>query len=229
VEHFYEKSKQKVPKDFKKQILEQMIEQKILEKEAKKNRIFVTKQEAEDQYQQISLEQGGEEQVQKILSELWGMDLSAFKELIYQQLIKQKMKEEIPIRVRVRHILTKIPEGMNEIDQAEILKKTEAEVKKIEKGKADFASEAKKFSQDEATKDKGGDLGWLARGQANLGDDCEGKIFETPVGQMAICKSKYGFHLLKIEEKKGKVDKTFSAWLKEIKKKYWVWRVLKFE
>lgn len=229
VEHFYQQSKQQTPKGYKKQVLDQLIEQKILERESRKNNVSVTNDEVEEQYQQLLLEQGGEEQVKKILADLWGMTVGEFKDLIEDQLLRSKMEQEIPIRVRVRHILTKIPQDATAAETSALLKKTQKEKEKIVSGDAEFAKEAKRFSEDEATKNQGGDLGWIAFGQTNIGKKCSQKMFSMNSGQIDICKSVSGYHIIKIVDKKGRVEMSFAAWIKEKKNDAWIWNVIKPE
>jgi peptidyl-prolyl cis-trans isomerase D len=66
-------------------------------------------------------------------------------------------------RVHVEHILFKTI-GKTDAEIAEIRQKAEDVLKKAKSG-ANFEDLAKKFSEDDATKPKGGDLGWIIEGQ----------------------------------------------------------------
>jgi len=225
LEHYYGKMKQKPEKDYKKSALEEMIDQKILEREAKKIGVTVTNDEVEEQYKNIILAEGGEEEVKKLISELWGFDLAYFKSLIGDTLLAEKMKQEIPISVDVRHILFKVPEGTNPTGEGEILKKAQKLKDEIKAGK-DFAQAAKELSEDTTTKDKGGDLGWYNREQLEslLAKDCSEKIMKLKVGEINVCRSKYGFNVVTVTDKKGKTDQSLSAWFEEVKTKTHIWR-----
>ena len=202
-----------------------MIDQKIIEREAKKFRISVSDKEVEEQYQNIILAEGGEEQVKKLLTELWGFDINYFKELIRRTLLEEKMKTEIPITVHLKHILSQVPAGTDQAGQDQILAKAQGLKNEIAAGK-NFAEVAKQSSEDTATKDSGGDLGWLSRAQieTQLGKDCADKIMNLKVGGMDICRSGFGFDIVLVEEKKGKIDQTFEAWFEGVKKKTKIWR-----
>ena len=225
LDFYYEKMKQKPEKDYKKVVLGEMIDQKILEREAKKIGVSVTDEKVDEQYQNIILAEGGEEEVKKLLAELWGFDLDYFKGLIRDTLLAEKMKQEIPISVNIKHILFKVPEGADENAQSAILQKAQNLKAEIEKGK-DFAQAAKELSEDTATKDKGGDLGWYVREQIEslLAKDCADKIMALKVEGIDICRSKYGFNIVMVLDKKGKADKSLSAWFEEVKIKTRIWR-----
>ena len=66
-------------------------------------------------------------------------------------------------RVHVEHILFKTI-GKTDAEIAEIRQKAEDVLKQAKKG-ANFEDLAKKYSEDDATKPKGGDLGWIVEGQ----------------------------------------------------------------
>ncbi len=225
LEHYYVKMKQKPEEGYKKAALEEMIDQEILEREAKKIGASVTDEEVEKQYQNIVLAESGEAEVEKLITELWGFDLDYFKSLIRDTLLAEKMKQEIPISVNIKHILFKVSEGADENARSAILKKAKNLKAEIDKGK-DFAQAAKELSEDTATKDKGGDLGWYVREQIEslLAKDCADKVMELKVGGIDICRSKYGFNIVMITDKKGKSDQSLSVWFEEVKAKTHIWR-----
>lgn len=103
---------------------------------------------------------------------------------------------QVPERVHVEHILL-FTRGMNTDAQiAEVQKRAEDVLKEVKKG-GKFEDLAKKYSEDEQTKNKGGDLGWLMRGQTVAA--FEKAAFSTPKGATSdLVKTEYGFHILKI-------------------------------
>ena len=64
----------------------------------------------------------------------------------------------------------------------------------------DFAQLAKAYSQDERTREKGGDLGYLKRGQ--LQPQWEEVAFSLRPGEVALASTSQGFHLILVEEVK---------------------------
>ncbi len=104
----------------------------------------------------------------------------------------------LPERVQVRHILLKTTD------------KPEAEVKKIQaraeellkqlKAGADFAELAKKNSEDPGSAAKGGDLGWIVRGQTV--PQFESAAFSLKPKELSgVIKTEYGFHILQVMAK----------------------------
>jgi peptidyl-prolyl cis-trans isomerase D len=100
-------------------------------------------------------------------------------------------------RVKVAHILFKTT-GKTPAEAAAIEKKASDVLKQI-KGGADFAELAKKNSED-TTASKGGELGWLVRGQTVK--EFEDTAFSMKPGQVSdLVKTVYGIHILKLEDK----------------------------
>lgn len=103
-----------------------------------------------------------------------------------------------PERVRVRHILLQTV-GKSPDEVKKIKAKAEDLLKQIKAG-ADFADLAKKNSEDPGTKDKGGEYGWMARGQTVK--NFENAAFSMKPGQTSdIVTTEYGFHIIQVEEK----------------------------
>lgn len=93
--------------------------------------------------------------------------------------------------------------------------KSEAETKALAdslmgalKGGADFTELARAHSADQAA-EKGGELGWFTEVTALRGvnEDFKKAIFSTPVNGVAVVKSQYGTHLVKVTDKTGSVNK----------------------
>jgi peptidyl-prolyl cis-trans isomerase SurA len=69
---------------------------------------------------------------------------------------------------------------------------------RIKKGEP-FSRLAQELSEDQATAGSGGDLGWFKRGQ--LDSTFEIAAFKVPVGQVSgVVETSFGYHLIKVEE-----------------------------
>lgn len=114
---------------------------------------------------------------------------------IYNQ---DKDSYRVPDRVHVRHILLKTmdkPAG----EVPKIQAKAEELLKQI-RGGADFAELARKYSEDPGSATKGGDLGWITRGQTV--PNFEKAAFSLKPKEISnVIKTEYGFHIIQVLEK----------------------------
>ncbi|MBS0243260.1 MAG: peptidylprolyl isomerase [Proteobacteria bacterium] len=98
--------------------------------------------------------------------------------------------------VHARHILVESEEQAKDIAQ------------KIAKGE-DFASLAKQFSKDTGSKDEGGDLGYFTKGR--MVPQFEEAAFKLDKGAVsAPIKSQFGWHLIKVEDKRQRAAPPFD-------------------
>jgi peptidyl-prolyl cis-trans isomerase D len=101
---------------------------------------------------------------------------------------------KLPDRAHVAHILFKTV-GKTDAEVAEIQKKATDVLNKAKHG-GSFADLAKQNSED-TTKDKGGDLGWIVRGQTV--PEFEAAAFSLPKGSISdLVKTQYGFHIIQV-------------------------------
>jgi peptidyl-prolyl cis-trans isomerase SurA len=81
--------------------------------------------------------------------------------------------------------------------QARALALADSIVLELRKG-ADFATAAKRFSQDPASRDQGGDLGWFRRGQ--MVPEFEAVAFRLKPGVVSDpVESPFGFHIIQVQ------------------------------
>jgi foldase protein PrsA len=103
---------------------------------------------------------------------------------------------DTPEQVQAKHIL---------VADLATANKVEAELK----GGADFAAEAKKYSTDPSSKDKGGDLGFFGKGQ--MVPSFQAAAFSQPIGVVGPpVKSPFGYHIIVVEAKKPKTIATLA-------------------
>lgn len=101
-----------------------------------------------------------------------------------------------PEAVRARHILIRADRTASEEDK----KKAEDILKRIKAGE-DFAKLASDLSDDPGSKPRGGDLGFFQRGR--MVKPFEEAAFALKPGEVSgIVESPFGYHIIKVEEKK---------------------------
>jgi peptidyl-prolyl cis-trans isomerase D len=125
------------------------------------------------------------------------------EKVYYQSHIDQYKVED---RAHVAHILFKTV-GKTDAEVAEIKKKAEDVLAKAKKGDK-FADLAKQYSED-TTKDKGGDLDWIVRGQTV--PEFESAAFSLPKGAISdLVKTQYGFHIIQVIDRQTARTQTFD-------------------
>ena len=109
-----------------------------------------------------------------------------------------------PEQVRASHILLKT-EGK---DDAAVKKQAEDLLAKVKAG-ADFAQLATKFSEDDASKAKGGDLDFFPQGQ--MVPEFDKVAFSLKPGEISdLVKTQYGYHIIKVTDKKAATTKSLD-------------------
>jgi peptidyl-prolyl cis-trans isomerase D len=115
----------------------------------------------------------------------------------YEQNIERYKTED---RAHVAQILFKTV-GLTDSQIAELRTKAEDIAKKAKAG-GDFAEMARQNSEDLATKDKGGDVGWIVRGQTV--PEFENAAFRLPVGSISdAITTPYGLLVIKVMDREG--------------------------
>jgi peptidyl-prolyl cis-trans isomerase D len=113
----------------------------------------------------------------------------------------------LPDRVKVRHILIKT-QGKPKEEAAKLKTKAEDILKQLQHG-ADFAELAKKNSEDPGSGAKGGDLGWIVRGQTV--PNFETTAFSLKPGELSrLVETEYGYHIIQVEDKQTGHLQTFD-------------------
>ena len=103
-----------------------------------------------------------------------------------------------PERVQARHILIKTT-GKTPQEVAQLKTKAEDLLKQI-KGGADFAKLAQANSEDPGSASKGGDLGWIVRGQ--MVKNFEDTVFSLKPKEISnVITTEYGFHIIQVMDR----------------------------
>jgi peptidyl-prolyl cis-trans isomerase D len=113
---------------------------------------------------------------------------------------------QTPEQVRASHILLKTDGGK---DEAAVRKQAEDILKQAKVPGADFAALAKKYSEDEGSKATGGDLDYFSKGR--MVPEFEKVAFSMQPGQISdLVKSQFGFHIIKVVDKKPASTRTLD-------------------
>lgn len=111
---------------------------------------------------------------------------------------QHELDYRVPDRVKVSHILFKTT-GESPQQQQQTLQLAEKVLGEVKAG-GNFAELAKKYSQDPGSAAKGGELGWIQRGQTVKA--FEDAAFSMQPGQISnLVKTEYGYHIIKVEAK----------------------------
>ncbi|MBW2735258.1 MAG: peptidylprolyl isomerase [Deltaproteobacteria bacterium] len=213
-------------KQFRRQALEQMVHQKLIEVEARRLKVRVTERElkraVEDVMQKNKL---SKEQLQEALKaegktladykeQMLGPQLLRFKVINMQVRPRVSVSEDeikslyqknlrslgVEAKVRARHIFVSLPANAKAAVVAERKKQASALLVQLKKG-ADFAKLAKEKSQDSVTKADGGDLGYFGRG--TLPSAIEDVVFAAKKGALlGPLRTERGFHLIELTDRK---------------------------
>lgn len=219
--------RQHIP-ELKEQLLESMINKRLLLAKAVRDSIVVSdtevQQEVQNQLQRFERTYGSLEEVADQL----GMSIPRFrremrddirKEMLVQRLQNQifqkisvsrrevrqfyeQYRDElppVPEQVEVAHIFL-IPEEDENI-RANAYARAEQIRDSVLAG-GDFGALAREFSKDAGTADRGGDLGWVRRGL--FVRDFEEAVFAMEPGQVSdIVETQFGLHIIKLEDRRG--------------------------
>ncbi|HLN63851.1 MAG TPA: peptidylprolyl isomerase [Symbiobacteriaceae bacterium] len=188
--------------------MDDLIQEKLVDQEAKKANITVTPAEVDAEMVKIKANVGGEE---------------AFKQALAQNNItEQQLKDYQVFRLKVTKLITKdltvddaalkkyfdtnsAQFDKREVTARHILVATEEEAKAIkaelDKG-ADFATLAKAKSTEPAAKESGGDLGTFGHGK--MVPEFENVVFKLKKGEIsAPFQSSFGWHVAQVTDIKG--------------------------
>jgi parvulin-like peptidyl-prolyl isomerase len=204
----------------RKQILEQIINEELLAEEARRQELPVTPEALNTRIKEIQARFPSEEAFNQTLRSR-GLTLDEFKAdmeegLMIQQLIQKEVFAKVSVSrqelesffqkhrddymegsVHVRHILITVAPDASPEDDAKARDRAKTVLAKARKGD-DFAQLAQQYSED-PSKDKGGDLGDLARGQTVK--PFEDVAFSLKPGEISdLVRTTFGYHIIKVEE-----------------------------
>jgi peptidyl-prolyl cis-trans isomerase C len=113
-----------------------------------------------------------------------------------------------PEGVRVRHVLLLV-RPKDTADQKAAQRKKAEELRAKIAGGADFAAVAKESSEDPGTAPKGGEVGWIERGQTV--PTFEQAAFTLEPGKLSdVVETRFGYHVIQVEEKRPEKKLAFA-------------------
>ncbi|QSZ27473.1 peptidylprolyl isomerase [Aceticella autotrophica] len=173
----------------KENVMDNLIMEKILLKQAQKQNITASSKEIDDEYNKeklankdITKEEAKNNLLINKLIDGWTKDVKISDEEIKKYYESNKSQFEV---VKASHILVADEKTANEI------------YNKLMQG-ADFAQMAKQYSIDTSTKDKGGELGEFPRG--TMVQEFDNAVFNLKAGEISKpVKTQFGYHIIKSE------------------------------
>ena len=221
---FKGKDGEKLKIQFKKRLLDGLVTQKALLNEAKKRGIKVTDAEVDEQIKQIETQFGGKKGFDEQIKEL-KLTREQVRVEVANGIVLQKYQDDFgkgkkytdkelkafydenneryqePEAVNVRHILVKT-------------KKAAAKIREDLGDGADFEKLAKSDSEDPGTKEGGGNLGFITRGQMFV--EFEKAAFELKKGALSKpIKTESGYHIIELLDRRKSRTQPF----KEVKER----------
>lgn len=191
-------------------LLDELIAQQLLGKEAEKKNISVTNDEVTKSIDGLKSGYGDEKQFEDALKTA-GYTAESLKEQVKWQLLTTKLLEKLvpesSVSTKEAQTYYNKNKGSFKVEAAKrsshilFALKDEANAKKVFKeleDGADFAAMAKKYSTDTASAVNGGDLGWPTQAYVS---EFQSAVDKLKKGEMSgLVKSAYGWHIIKVTD-----------------------------
>lgn len=199
-----------------------LIENKIIEMEADKEKVTVSDKEIEEEYQTYVDSYGGEEMLQSVLDQQGMTKKNLEAEIENYFKLEGLLKPRIEISDKeLQTYFDENKESFNESEQVEashILVEDEETAKEVAKKLADgedFVELAKEYSTDTSNAESGGELGFFAKG--DMVAEFENAAFSMEIGSISEpVKTEHGYHIIKVTDKKAAKEAVFEEKKEEI-------------
>lgn len=203
-------------------LLQEMIFQKLLAEQADRDSLYVTDEEVDanmDLRLRRFIEQAGsqerlEQMMGKTVYQMKDESRDAIRETLLAEKIKGSLFQNVKITpVEVRRYFDKIPADSLPLFPASVevgqivmdppvspemdayARQRIEEIRNDIKNGKSFESQAAAYSADPGSRDQGGDLGWVQKGQ--MVPEFEKAAFRLQVGEISnIVKTEYGYHVI---------------------------------
>jgi parvulin-like peptidyl-prolyl isomerase len=235
--------RERVQEIFRK-VLEKLIEEKLIDQEAKKSGIKVTSKEVEGAIEEVKRRYAvDQENFEKLLA-AEGVTLETFKKEIEKQILRTKVinwavkveptagekelrdfyqkhidRYRVNESYRISHILFPIPKDASLEQSREIRKRSQKVLERI-KGGEDFGEMALLYSEDPSSRKDGGDMGYFKRGE--LLPTLEREALRLQVGEVSgVIRAEFGFHIVKLLDRKGGEPPSFEEVKEKVQADYY--------
>lgn len=215
----------------KDQIIESLIEEKLVLQEAKKRKITAKKEDVDAELAKIKAQFKDDQEYKDFLTQR-KFEEKDLKTFVQNQLILNNLFDEVTkdLTSTTRDVKKYFDENQQEFYEMEQIKarnivvNTEEEAKaiiaRLDKGE-DFAALAVELSIDPTAKENQGDIGYFDK-DASLVDEFKDAAFLLKVGEYTKkpVKSTFGFHVIKVEDKKKAEQRTFEEVKAELEERF---------
>lgn len=208
------------PKDLKEELMKNPRQRESLIKKIMQNRILSSMARKEGLDQRVDVR----EQIQYMIDDFLGRLYVFFNvtekvkvtdERLKKYYDKNKEKYTMPEQVKARHILIKVPFGGTMEEKAKAREKIGNILDWLKKGEK-FETLAEQYSEDNTSNKRGGDLGYFQRGRMPKAFD--DMAFSLKPGQISdIIETDYGYHIIKVEDRRDAKTKGFDEVKAQIK------------
>ncbi len=200
-------------KRLQKELMQRIVERTLLVKEAQRRGVALADHEFDAALAELTAGLPKEDLLQRMNDPDWA-EGRAGRRLKENLLVEKLFRDEIYPRIlvsdkEIEDVYAKEPERFVRPERLRVrqivtTKEEEAEkaYRAIRRGETTFAEAAKQYSV-APEKERGGDLGWVERGQ--FPEALEQLLFEQRVGRLSrVTKSPFGYHLFMVSAKKPK-------------------------
>jgi peptidyl-prolyl cis-trans isomerase SurA len=224
-------------------ILDQLIEEKLIDQEVKRSGVKIPSKEVDTAVEEVRRKSGLTQEAFEAALASEDLTMDSYRQQIEKRLLRQKVmnwflkvdskagdkelkdfyqqnieRYRINESYRPGHILFMIPKGATEEEIREIRKKSLKVLERIKNGE-DFGEMALLYSQDMSAKDRG-DLGFFKKGE--ILPAIEKEALRLRVGEVGgIIRTDYGFHIIKLLDRKGGKAPSFEDIKEKIQEDYY--------
>lgn len=207
-------------KSLKQQVLDQLINDVVIGQQAEKEGVKFTDNDLNGRLAQMVTDAGSVDKLNEYLS----------KNQISLGDLCSQLRSQIAGEAMLSRVASTLPTSVEQVHARHILVNTaalaQAVLTQVRQGK-DFATLAKQYSIDEASKSNGGDLGWFPKGV--MEPQFEAIAFQLRAGQVSeVVQTQFGYHIIKVEERdasrslppelvQNARQQAFLAWLQAVR------------